>query len=88
MKIKCHYCKQRFYFGELTKDHVVPQAHGGRNIVENIVPCCPSCNTRKADTMPTCTCWFCRRAVNMWVQQRESLLVYAGGVSFQWQHQS
>lgn len=77
MKIKCHYCKQRFWYGELTKDHIVPRAKGGRDIVENIVPSCPKCNTRKADAMPECTCWFCIRAVRMWQEQytREGIRV-------------
>jgi 5-methylcytosine-specific restriction endonuclease McrA len=33
---------------ELTFDHVVPAAHGGRKAWENIVTCCVSCNRRKA----------------------------------------
>lgn len=68
-KIECHYCHFLFFYGELTKDHVVPQAKGGRDIVENVVPSCPECNTRKADFMPTCACAFCTNAVKMFEHQ-------------------
>lgn len=29
-------------------DHIIPLVQGGRNIVENLQPCCLPCNTRKA----------------------------------------
>ena len=34
--------------GELTFDHVVPVAHGGRKDWENIVTCCVNCNRGRA----------------------------------------
>ena len=37
---------------ELTFDHVVPVAHGGRKDWENIVTCCISCNRRKGGRTP------------------------------------
>lgn len=74
-KISCHYCRELFYYGELTKDHVVPTSKGGRNIVENVVPCCSACNNRKSNEMPTCECVFCARAVEMYFRQWEGIPV-------------
>lgn len=69
--IPCHYCGERFFFGQLTKDHVVPQSKGGRDIVENLVPSCGPCNSVKADNMPTCTCDFCLNALEYYEHQYE-----------------
>lgn len=41
---KCAYCDQE---KKLTVDHVVPISRGGRNVIENIVPCCQQCNSSK-----------------------------------------
>src|SRR6476660_6029422 len=43
----CQYCGQVFSTADLTFDHVVPVAQGGRKDWENIVTCCISCNRRK-----------------------------------------
>ena len=49
----CQYCgAQAVPTGELTFDHVVPVAHGGRKDWENIVTCCVSCNRRKGGRTP------------------------------------
>lgn len=45
----CQYCGTD---GELTFDHVVPRAHGGRTTWENIVAACPPCNLRKGGRTP------------------------------------
>lgn len=45
----CQYCGGRFAFRELTRDHVVPRAHGGRTTWENTVAACKECNQLKAD---------------------------------------
>jgi 5-methylcytosine-specific restriction endonuclease McrA len=33
--------------GEATVDHVVPQSLGGTDDIENLVPCCKTCNSKK-----------------------------------------
>lgn len=48
----CQYCgrnKQQLKSSEfLTRDHVMPRHIGGRDIWENVVTCCNSCNNKKA----------------------------------------
>ena len=48
----CQYCGHVFPTGDLTFDHVVPVAHGGRKDWENIVTCCITCNRRKGGRTP------------------------------------
>jgi 5-methylcytosine-specific restriction enzyme A len=43
----CAYCQGTFAPDELTMDHVVPLARGGRSIMSNVVPCCQACNATK-----------------------------------------
>lgn len=43
----CAYCGQAVPPGELTMDHVVPVARGGRSQKGNVVPACKECNKRK-----------------------------------------
>ena len=49
----CHYCKGQFAPKELTMDHVIPIARGGRSEKFNLVPCCKECNTKKKQLLPT-----------------------------------
>jgi len=48
----CQYCGVIFPTGELTFDHVVPVAQGGRKDWENIVSCCITCNRKKGGRTP------------------------------------
>jgi len=48
----CHYCRRQFPAGELTMDHVVPLARGGRSVKGNVVPCGKECNNRKQYKTP------------------------------------
>jgi len=48
----CQYCHQVFPTAELTFDHVVPVAQGGRKDWENIVTCCVGCNRLKGGRTP------------------------------------
>jgi hypothetical protein len=43
----CAYCGQKFSPKELTLDHVVPVARGGRSTKGNVVPACKECNNKK-----------------------------------------
>lgn len=48
----CHYCGRKFPPDQLTMDHVIPVARGGRSTKGNIVPCCPACNKTKSAHTP------------------------------------
>lgn len=43
----CHYCGRKVPQSELTMDHIVPVARGGRSTPGNVVPCCRRCNADK-----------------------------------------
>jgi len=49
---KCQYCGTKKATGELTYDHVIPRAHGGKTSWDNIVTCCVECNSRKGGRTP------------------------------------
>ena len=51
-KGECHYCHRKFPADELTLDHVVPVARGGRSTRGNCVPCCRDCNAKKKAYTP------------------------------------
>ena len=46
---QCQYCGDVFDFEELTIDHVVPRAAGGKTNWENCVTACKPCNHSKGD---------------------------------------
>jgi 5-methylcytosine-specific restriction endonuclease McrA len=58
----CQYCGLGYSTAELTFDHVVPVAQGGRKDWENIVTCCISCNRRKGGRTPAQAGMSLRRA--------------------------
>ena len=43
----CHYCGRQFQPDQLSMDHIVPLARGGKSTKGNIVPACVQCNRRK-----------------------------------------
>ena len=49
---RCQYCGDGYSTNELTFDHVLPVAQGGRKDWENIVTCCVTCNRRKGGRTP------------------------------------
>ena len=49
---RCQYCGEEFPTSDLTFDHVVPVAQGGRKDWENIVTCCIPCNRQKGGRTP------------------------------------
>jgi 5-methylcytosine-specific restriction endonuclease McrA len=48
----CQYCGQSFPTEDLTYDHVIPSAQGGKKTWENIVTACLPCNRRKDARTP------------------------------------
>ena len=51
-KGQCHYCKRETPPKDLTMDHIVPIARGGKSTRGNVVPSCKSCNTAKKQLLP------------------------------------
>jgi len=51
-RFTCQYCNDSFKTNELTFDHVIPRARGGRTTWENIVTACQTCNLRKGSKLP------------------------------------
>ena len=49
---RCHWCGGSFARDELTMDHIVPIARGGKGSRNNVVPCCKECNSNKKYMLP------------------------------------
>lgn len=47
----CQYCEGQMSTEDLTFDHVVPRAKGGRTSWDNIVTCCIPCNAAKGNKL-------------------------------------
>lgn len=45
----CYYCQKPLKKEEVTMDHIVPLAQGGKSTPGNVVPSCKSCNNLKRD---------------------------------------
>ncbi|MFH2046918.1 MAG: HNH endonuclease [Pseudomonadota bacterium] len=48
----CYYCCRNFSPKELTMDHIVPIARGGKSTKGNIVTACKECNNAKKQLLP------------------------------------
>lgn len=48
----CYYCEQKFSAQELTMDHIVPVARGGKTSKGNVVTSCKECNNEKSYKTP------------------------------------
>jgi len=48
----CFYCGRAFPAKELTMDHIVPVARGGKSTKGNIVTACKECNNAKKQLLP------------------------------------
>lgn len=60
----CAYCEKPAPARELTMDHVVPVARGGRSTRGNVVPACKECNNRKKLMTPAEQILFARDAAS------------------------
>lgn len=49
---RCQICGKKFKLKDLTVEHVYPRSKGGDNSVENVLPTCKCCNTKKSDIHP------------------------------------
>ncbi|QDK44471.1 HNH endonuclease [Bdellovibrio sp. ZAP7] len=43
----CYHCGKKFKAAELTMDHLIPIARGGKSTKNNCVPSCKDCNSKK-----------------------------------------
>ena len=48
----CYYCELKFQQEDLTMDHKVPIARGGKTTKGNVVVACKACNTKKKHLTP------------------------------------
>jgi 5-methylcytosine-specific restriction protein A len=48
----CHYCDRATPPGDLTMDHVVPIACGGKSTKGNVATACKECNNAKKQLLP------------------------------------
>ncbi len=44
---QCYHCQKKIKPAELTMDHLIPIARGGKSDKKNCVPSCKECNTQK-----------------------------------------
>lgn len=51
-KGQCYYCGASTPAGDLTMDHIVPIARGGKTTKGNVVTACKPCNTQKKQLLP------------------------------------
>ncbi len=51
-KGRCYYCGRSTPARELTMDHIVPIARGGKSTRANVVPACKECNSNKKQLLP------------------------------------
>lgn len=51
-KGRCYYCGAEVPPRELTMDHIVPIARGGKSTRNNLVTACKECNNRKKYLLP------------------------------------
>lgn len=47
----CYYCNVQLAADEVTMDHVVPIARGGKSVKSNVVVACKACNIAKKDRL-------------------------------------
>ncbi len=48
----CHYCRRATLPGDLTMDHIVPIARGGKSTKGNVAAACKECNNAKKQLLP------------------------------------
>jgi 5-methylcytosine-specific restriction enzyme A len=48
----CHHCGKKFPVKQLTMDHLLPIARGGKSTKGNLVPSCKQCNSERKYRLP------------------------------------
>jgi 5-methylcytosine-specific restriction endonuclease McrA len=49
---RCQYCGKRYPTSELSLDHIIPRALGGKSVWQNVVCACTNCNAKKGGRTP------------------------------------
>lgn len=49
---ECYYCEKKTPPSNLTMDHIVPLARGGKSVKANLVTTCKDCNNKKKTLLP------------------------------------
>lgn len=52
-EFSCQYCGDAFETHDLTFDHVIPRAKGGKTSWQNVVASCSPCNLKKGSKLPS-----------------------------------
>ncbi len=52
-KGECYWCHRKFEVSELTMDHIIPIARGGKSSKNNLVVACKECNNNKKYLLPS-----------------------------------
>lgn len=55
---RCYFCGRRFHPKELTMDHIIPIARGGRSTKSNVRPACRECNHNRRYFLPEEWAWL------------------------------
>ncbi|PID73789.1 MAG: HNH endonuclease [Desulfobacterales bacterium] len=48
----CYWCGRPVAPPDLTMDHIVPVARGGKSVKGNLAPACRECNNKKKEMLP------------------------------------
>lgn len=65
----CHHCGQKFKKTDLTMDHLIPVARGGKSSKNNVVPSCRPCNQSRGHTLDVERKFDQLNTAQVWVTQ-------------------
>lgn len=48
-EFRCFYCDEKLTVSNRSLDHIIPLTKGGQHHIDNLIPCCRSCNSSKGN---------------------------------------